>query len=192
MLIVLLSWTFLLLVQAECPPLASQLAGEHLRIDDRLLRQAAVGLEGGKLVIKPKRRKRMAAEPPFLGSASTKLSQRNSWAAIRAKTKSWWRPLPGTDRQESVNGAQRHCTPAVLGPSRETGRARLSKRGRKSYFERRRIVCSASKSRPVAFLSLPAIPRFGARGVTSSGRYSFRSFRYRSLATSHEGTKNVR
>ena len=60
-LIALLSWVFLLRLQAECFPLARQKAGEHLLNDDRLLRKAAKGLQQGNLIIKLNRGKHTAA-----------------------------------------------------------------------------------------------------------------------------------
>ena len=64
-LIALLSWVFLLRLQAECFPLARQKAGEHLLNDDRLLRKGATGLLLEKLVIKRNRQKHAAAGATF-------------------------------------------------------------------------------------------------------------------------------
>ena len=48
----LIRWTFLLRVEAGCLPPVKQQAGNRCLGGDRLLRRAALGLEGGKFVIK--------------------------------------------------------------------------------------------------------------------------------------------
>ena len=55
-----LSWTFLLKAPSECLPLHRQRTGEDLSSDDRLEGKAAIGLSGGKPIIKLIRRGHMA------------------------------------------------------------------------------------------------------------------------------------
>ena len=62
-LVAVVSWTFPFRVFRECLPLTTQRAGEDLRPEERVDRNAAIGLVGGKLILKLNRRRHMAAGP---------------------------------------------------------------------------------------------------------------------------------